>query len=105
MRRWVIVCLGLGVYGCNDAVPQCKGAPLETQYTCPSPPTDAGCVGGPTCFAPQADPKIDFPVGCEATLPQCGLYHEPITCTCTPNGSGSSAPIWICHDGVEPAGC
>ncbi len=107
MRRLVVGCLGLVFLGCSNgpASPGCRGAPSQTQYTCPGPLMDAGCIGGPTCVLPQEDPNLDFPVGCQATLTHCGTYGTPIVCTCTSSGLGSAPPSWICREGVEPAGC
>jgi hypothetical protein len=107
MRTWVIVCAGLAVYGCAEPESQCPGAPLQTEYTCPMPPDGTGCAGGPGgggCFHPQVDPDVNFPLGCQATMPYCGNYRVPIVCTCTANGS-LNPPVWICREGVEPGGC
>jgi hypothetical protein len=91
MRRWAIVCLGLCLHGCSNDAPaaglQCTSpkVPSETQYTCPSPPLDAGgCHGGPSfCYGrPADDPDLHFPVGCQATLPCCDFFNEPELCTC-----------------------
>ena len=101
MNRIVCGLVFSRLMGCASNAPSCPH-PDQTTYSCESVSAgNPGCMGGPS-WSPgipgspadakyHDDPDKVFPVGCEATLPECGGTHM------------SEARRFVCTAGTPPA--